>query len=147
PDGQLRPARIVASSAAHLLASRLLDGSDVAAYRAALIGRFAQSDVLGGAGVRTKSTFAPRFCAGSYHNGSIWPWDTGVIADGLRKHGARRAARAEGPGSAHAHRLRRRRRIPRVLPRRRRRPRAGKRGDRRSNPGWRTQSTRAATAS
>jgi glycogen debranching enzyme len=47
---------------------------------------------LGGAGVRTKSTSAPRFRAGSYHNGSVWPMDTGVIADGLRKHGARRAA-------------------------------------------------------
>jgi glycogen debranching enzyme len=91
-DGRLRPARVVASSAAHLLASRLLDGADVAVYRKRLIARFAQPDVLGGAGVRTKSTSAPRFRAGSYHNGSIWPMDTGVIADGLRRHGARRAA-------------------------------------------------------
>jgi glycogen debranching enzyme len=91
-DGRLRPARVVASSAGHLLASRLLDGPDVSAYRQRLIGRFAQPDVLGGAGVRTKSTSAPRFRAGSYHNGSIWPMDTGVVADGLRRHGARRAA-------------------------------------------------------
>jgi glycogen debranching enzyme len=57
-----------------------------------LIARFAQPDLLGGAGVRTKSTTSPRFRAGSYHNGSIWPMDTGVIADGLRKHGAHQEA-------------------------------------------------------
>ncbi|MCA1647120.1 MAG: hypothetical protein LC797_17220 [Chloroflexi bacterium] len=91
-DGRLRPAGVVASSAAHLLASRLLDGPDVALFRKHLIRRFAQPDLLGGAGVRTKATSSPRFCAGSYHNGSIWPMDTGVIADGLRKHGAHRAA-------------------------------------------------------
>ncbi|HLZ30251.1 MAG TPA: hypothetical protein VKV73_23250 [Chloroflexota bacterium] len=91
-NGQLRPARVVASSAGHLLASRLLDGRDAAPHRAALIARFNQPDLLGGAGIRTKSTAAPRFCAGAYHNGSVWPMDTGVIADGLRRRGAHRAA-------------------------------------------------------
>src|SRR5205809_369555 len=48
--------------------------------------------ILSGAGTRTKSTTAARFCAGAYHNGSVWPMDTGVIADGLRRRGAHRAA-------------------------------------------------------
>ncbi|HEX2186327.1 MAG TPA: hypothetical protein VHN78_12565 [Chloroflexota bacterium] len=87
PDGTTRPARVVASSPGHLLASRLLDGPDVAALRERLIARFAEADLLAGAGIRTKSTAAPRFRAGSYHNGSTWPMDTGVIADGLRRHG------------------------------------------------------------
>ena len=87
-----RPARVIASSPGHLLASRLLDGPDAAPFRQRLIARFAESDLLGGAGIRTKSTTAPRFRAGAYHNGSIWPMDTGVIADGLRRHGADRAA-------------------------------------------------------
>jgi glycogen debranching enzyme len=91
-DGRFTPARIVASSAWHLLATRLLDGPDAAAYRKHLIRRLAQPDMLGGAGVRTKSTSSPRFRAGAYHNGSVWPMDTGVIADGLRRHGAHRAA-------------------------------------------------------
>jgi glycogen debranching enzyme len=43
--------------------------------------------MLAGAGVRTKSVGAPRFNPGSYHNGSTWPMDTGIIADGLRRHG------------------------------------------------------------
>jgi glycogen debranching enzyme len=43
--------------------------------------------MLARAGIRTKSALAPRFHPGSYHNGSVWPVDTGVIADGLRRHG------------------------------------------------------------
>jgi glycogen debranching enzyme len=93
PDGLLRPACVVASSPGHLLASRLLDGAEVASIRQKLILRLVQPDLLAGAGIRTKSTNAPYFRPGSYHNGSTWPMDTGVIADGLRRHG--RAAEAD----------------------------------------------------
>ncbi|HTD79729.1 MAG TPA: hypothetical protein VK898_18985, partial [Chloroflexota bacterium] len=44
-------------------------------------------DMLAAAGIRTKSTTAARFAPGAYHNGSVWPVDTGVIADGLLRHG------------------------------------------------------------
>jgi glycogen debranching enzyme len=91
-DGSLRAARVVASCAGHLLASRVLDGADAAAFRERLMARLAEPDMLGGAGIRTKSTGAARFHPGSYHNGSIWPMDSGVIADGLRRHGAHAAA-------------------------------------------------------
>jgi len=87
-----RPARVVASGAGHLLDSRLLDGCDAAHYRERLIARLRARDLLAGAGVRTKSTAAPRFGPGTYHNGSTWPMDTGVIADGLRRHGCDRQA-------------------------------------------------------
>lgn len=87
PNRPPRPVRVVASSPGHLLASRLLDGDDVAPFRARLIRRLAEPDLLGAAGIRTKATGTPRFRAGSYHNGSTWPMDTGVIADGLRRHG------------------------------------------------------------
>jgi glycogen debranching enzyme len=93
PDGSWRPARVVASSAGHLLASRLLDGPEAVAQSQRLIARLGEPDLLGGAGIRTKSTTSTRFRAGSYHNGSIWPMDCAVIADGLRSHGAERAAR------------------------------------------------------
>jgi glycogen debranching enzyme len=92
PDGHPRPARVVGSSAGHVLDSRLLDGDDAAPIRSRLIARLAEPDLLGGTGIRTKSTAAPRFRAGSYHNGSIWPMDSGVIADGLRRWGASEAA-------------------------------------------------------
>ncbi len=86
-DGRLRPARVVASSAGHLLASRILDGRDAAPLVDRLVRRLAQPDLLAPAGIRTKSTRAARYRAGAYHNGSVWPMDTGVIADGLRRHG------------------------------------------------------------
>lgn len=82
-----RPARLVASSPGHLLASRLLDGADAAAVRARLVDRLFEDDLLAGAGVRTRAVGAARFRPGSYHNGSTWPMDTGIIADGLRRHG------------------------------------------------------------
>lgn len=82
-----RPARVIASSPGHLLASRILDGDDVATLRERLIRRLFEDDLLAGAGIRTRATGAARFRAGSYHNGSTWPVDTGIIADGLRRHG------------------------------------------------------------
>jgi len=91
-DGSARAARVVASAAGHLLNGRLLDGDDAAAQRAVLIARLRCADLLAPAGVRTKSTTAARYRAGSYHNGSVWPMDTGVIADGLRRWGARAVA-------------------------------------------------------
>jgi glycogen debranching enzyme len=54
--------------------------------------RLAESDLLTGSGIRTRSTTAARFSPGSYHNGSVWPMDCGVIADGLRRHGQREFA-------------------------------------------------------
>jgi glycogen debranching enzyme len=83
---------VVGSDPGHLLASRLLDGDDASEIRTILIDRLFEPDLLGGAGVRTKSTTAARFSPGAYHNGSIWPMDNGVIADGLRRHCAIRAA-------------------------------------------------------
>jgi glycogen debranching enzyme len=91
-DARPRPVRVVSSAAGHLLASRILDGDELAPLRARLMARLAAPDVLAAAGVRTKSTTAARFRAGSYHNGSTWPMDTGVIADGVRRHGHLRQA-------------------------------------------------------
>jgi glycogen debranching enzyme len=86
------PVRVVASSPGHLLAGRLLDGVDAAPYRERLVARLLAADMLSTAGVRTKSTYAARFAPGSYHNGSVWPVDTGVLAGGLRRHGYRQEA-------------------------------------------------------
>jgi glycogen debranching enzyme len=37
-------------------------------------------------GVRLRSVGSPRFNPGAYHNGSVWPVDTGILADGLLHH-------------------------------------------------------------
>jgi glycogen debranching enzyme len=87
PNGVASPVRIVASAPGHLLASKLLDGAELCCLRDALVCRLFEADMLAGARIRTKSTRDPLFRPGAYHNGSVWPMDTGVIADGLRQHG------------------------------------------------------------
>jgi glycogen debranching enzyme len=82
-----RPLKIVASSPGHLLTSGILDGDALAPLRQKLVARLMEKDLLGGEGIRTKSTTAPRFRPGSYHNGSSWPMDTAVVAEGMRRAG------------------------------------------------------------
>src|SRR5207248_6888923 len=57
-SGNVCPARVVASSAGHVLDSTLLLGADARPIRQSLIRRFAERDLLAGAGIRTKSTTA-----------------------------------------------------------------------------------------
>ena len=80
---------------------------------------------------------AARFGPGTYHNGSTWPMDTGVIADGLRRHGRHDAGRRPGPrilrGCAQVGGF------PEVLPRRRGRHRPCEHRHRRSR--WSTASS------
>jgi glycogen debranching enzyme len=45
-----------------------------------------------GFGVRTVATTESRFNPMSYHNGSVWPHDTSLIAAGLARYGFRREA-------------------------------------------------------
>jgi glycogen debranching enzyme len=60
--------------------------------------RLLSSELFNGWGIRTLSTKAINYDAGSYHNGSVWPFDTAMAAAGLRKSGfpehAERVARA-----------------------------------------------------
>jgi glycogen debranching enzyme len=92
PSGAIRPARVLASSPGHLLGSGLLAGEASEPLCERLVERLMSPDMLAGAGIRTKSTRAARFHPGSYHNGTTWPMDTGVIAEGMRRHGYTEAA-------------------------------------------------------
>lgn len=87
-DRDKRQVRSISSNAGHLLWSRLPD-----ARRAALVAhRLVAEDMFSGWGVRTLSRHAPGFNPMSYHNGSIWPHDNSIIAEGLRRNGFRREA-------------------------------------------------------
>jgi len=79
----------------HLLHSRLLDGDDAEIVRRkeALVRTLFSSDMLNISGIRTLSTQEYRFRANSYHNGSVWPWDTHYISLGLLRHGYTALAR------------------------------------------------------
>ena len=53
-----------------------------------LVERLLQTDLfVPSAGIRTLSMLSKRFNANSYHNGSIWPHDTGMIAEGFSNFG------------------------------------------------------------
>jgi len=53
-----------------------------------IVDRMMQADMfVRNVGLRTLSQASARFDALSYHNGSIWPHDTGIAAEGMRKHG------------------------------------------------------------
>lgn len=53
-----------------------------------IVDRMMQNDMfVRHVGLRTLSRDSVRFDASSYHNGSIWPHDTWIAAEGMRKHG------------------------------------------------------------
>jgi glycogen debranching enzyme len=80
-DGDKKPCRVMASNAAHCLATGLLDPD----HAKALATRLMADDMFSGWGVRTLSTTARRYNPMSYHNGSVWPHDNAVAALGLAR--------------------------------------------------------------
>jgi glycogen debranching enzyme len=50
--------------------------------------RLMADDMFSGWGVRTLSSDSPAYDPSSYHNGSVWPHDSAIIAAGLRRYGA-----------------------------------------------------------
>jgi glycogen debranching enzyme len=90
-DGQGKPLLSVRSSMGHCLWASLnpkddglLDGIVDAKYIDAIVKRLLAPDLfVPDAGIRTLSQNSTGFAANSYHNGSIWPHDNSMIADGL----------------------------------------------------------------
>jgi glycogen debranching enzyme len=93
-EGKGRPLTSARSSMAHCLfaAVRQEDGSMdsivMEHYVPQLVERLLQPDLfVRRAGLRTLSSRSRHFDPGSYHNGSIWPHDTIIAAQGLEKFG------------------------------------------------------------
>jgi len=80
-DGDKKPCRVMASNAAHCLATGLLDAD----HSKALATRLMADDMFSGWGVRTLSTAERRYNPMSYHNGSVWPHDNAIAALGLAR--------------------------------------------------------------
>lgn len=87
--GQLRQLKIRTSNMGHVLNSRLLDGDDPEDIhmRQAVANHIMSPEMLNISGIRTLASDEFRFRPGSYHNGSVWLWDTHHIAKGMRRHG------------------------------------------------------------
>lgn len=49
--------------------------------------RLLREDMWSGWGIRTLSAHNPAYNPFSYHNGSIWPHDNGIIAEGFKRYG------------------------------------------------------------
>lgn len=78
-DGDKRPLPTVTSNAGHLLWCRVPD-----ALRATKTGeRLLAPDMFSGWGLRTLSAEHPVYNPMSYHDGSVWPHDNGIVALGL----------------------------------------------------------------
>src|ERR1700724_548357 len=87
-DGAKQPCRVVSSNSGQVLLTGIAS--------AARAGRVAQT-LLGpacfsGWGIRTLGLSEPHYNPMSYHNGSVWPHDNGLIALGLARYGEIQAA-------------------------------------------------------
>jgi glycogen debranching enzyme len=96
PGVGYQPIAVAASNMGHLLDSGLLTGPECAEMRQRTVEKLFTPELLCAGGIRTLGTNEVRYRAGSYHNGSCWPWDTAKIVRGLRRFGFHRLANALG---------------------------------------------------
>ena len=82
-DGDKRPCRVRTSNAGQCLFSRI--ASTDRARR--LAEQLFEAGLQSGWGIRTLATGEARYNPMSYHNGSVWPHDTALIAAGLGRYG------------------------------------------------------------
>ncbi|TAL25730.1 MAG: amylo-alpha-1,6-glucosidase [Frankiales bacterium] len=82
-DGDGRPLDALTSSVGHCLWTGIARPDRAAA----LAERLLRPDVFSGWGLRTLATSMAGFNPVSYHNGSVWPHDTALVAAGLMRYG------------------------------------------------------------
>ena len=82
-DGHKRPCRVVSSNAAQCL----LSGIAVPDRARQVADTVMRPDMFSGWGVRTVREGESRYNPMAYHNGSIWPHDTALVALGLARYG------------------------------------------------------------
>jgi glycogen debranching enzyme len=82
-DGQKRQVDALTSNIGHLLWSGIVDPRRAART----VERLMAPDMSSGWGVRTMSTRDGGYNPIEYHNGTVWPHDTGLIAEGMRRYG------------------------------------------------------------
>ncbi len=82
-DGEKRQVKTVCSTIGHCLWSRIVADEHVEAVAKRLLA----PDLFSGWGVRTLSESSPAYNPMSFYNGGVWPFDTAIAANGLKKHG------------------------------------------------------------
>lgn len=91
-DSRGQPCLVATSNPGHLL----WVGALTAARAEQVAERLLRDDLWTGWGLRTVSSQSPRYQPLSYHNGSVWPHDTGIFAAGLHRYGLTAEARRVG---------------------------------------------------
>ena len=87
-DGDKRPCRVRASNAGHCLFTRIAPNESARSIALALMSK----ESFSGWGVRTVSCTEYRYNPMAYHNGSVWPHDNALIAEGLSRYGLKQHA-------------------------------------------------------
>jgi len=82
-DGDKRPCRVRASNAGHCLYTDIVDADRARILAAGLM----ESHFFSGWGIRSLADTESRYNPMSYHNGSVWPHDNALIAEGLSHYG------------------------------------------------------------
>jgi glycogen debranching enzyme len=93
-DGDGRQVDALASNAGHLLWSGILDLEDARVVTSRLL----QDDFFTGWGIRTLAESQHYYHPMSYHNGSVWPHDTMLAAEGMAGYGFFDEARTVATG-------------------------------------------------
>jgi glycogen debranching enzyme len=87
-DGAKQPCRVVSSNSGQVLLTGIAGEERAQRVAQTLLGPACFS----GWGIRTLGQSEPHYNPMSYHNGSVWPHDNGIIALGLAHYGHARAA-------------------------------------------------------
>jgi len=82
-DGDKTPCRVKSSNAGQCLFTGIAERSKASKVVKTLM----RSDMFSGWGIRTLSSEAARYNPMSYHNGSVWPHDTAMVAAGMARYG------------------------------------------------------------
>jgi glycogen debranching enzyme len=87
-DRQKQPVDALTSNVGHLLWSGIAD--DRRAAR--VVKRLLREDMFNGWGIRSMSANDRGYSPFEYHNGTVWPHDTAIVAEGMRRYGFREEA-------------------------------------------------------
>ena len=82
-DGEKKKVLSVASNPGHCLWSGIVPPERAGR----VVSRLMQPDMWSGWGIRTLSSRHPAYNPYSYQNGSVWPHDNGLIAEGFKRYG------------------------------------------------------------
>jgi glycogen debranching enzyme len=87
-DGEKRPCRVISSNAGQVLFTGIASVERAQCVADTLLSPAS----FGGWGIRTVGSSESRYNPMSYHNGSIWPHDNGLIAMGFARYGLQSSA-------------------------------------------------------